>query len=151
MSQGINRVTLFGNLGADPELRVVSEGQFVLRLRVATTEAYYDKAKQLVERTEWHSVTLFGARAEPLSRILSKGDAVLIEGGMRYSKYEKDGVTRHYAEVIARDVVIARTRKGPTPQPSAGIELLEDPFSSDETQPAAPSSINGRAREVHPS
>lgn len=149
MSQGINRVTLFGNLGADPELRIVSEGQYVLRMRVATTEAYYDKTKQLVERTEWHTVTLFGARAEPLSRILSKGDSVLIEGGMRYSKYEKDGTTRYSAEVIARDVVIGRSRRSPAAVSAVAVEMEEQPF--DETQPASPASINGRSREIHAS
>lgn len=64
MSEGFNRVTLLGNLGADPEFRVTSGGQQVLKMRLATSENYLDRNKQRQERTEWHSVIMWGKRAE---------------------------------------------------------------------------------------
>ena len=82
MSNGINQVTLFGNLGATPELRFTSLGTPILKMRIATNDAYYDKDKKLVERVDWHDVAMFGARAEPLSRLLNKGDTVVGEFGV---------------------------------------------------------------------
>ena len=107
MSEGLNRVTLFGNLGADPEFRVTNGGQQVLKMRVATSETYLDRNKQRQERTEWHSVTLFGKRAEALSRLLGKGARLLVEGSLRTSSYEKNGEKRYSTEVIASNIILA--------------------------------------------
>jgi len=85
MADGLNKVMLLGNLGADPELKMTSGGQAVLKMRLATTETYLDRNKQRQERTEWHSVVLWGKRAEALSRFLSKGSRIFVEGGLRTS------------------------------------------------------------------
>jgi len=107
MSEGLNRVTLLGNLGADPELRMTQGGQAVLKLRMATTESYLDQSNTRQERTEWHSVTVWGKRGEGLSRHLSKGSRILVEGSIRTSSYEKDGEKRYRTEVVATNVVFA--------------------------------------------
>lgn len=112
MSQGINRVTLLGNLGADPELRYTQAGQPVLNLRLATTESYLDKNKVRQERTDWHSVVIWGPRGEALSKILTKGSSLLIEGSIRTSSYEKDGQTRWKTEIIGNNVVLTGGRRG---------------------------------------
>jgi single-strand DNA-binding protein len=106
MTQGLNKVMLFGNLGADPELRSTAAGAHVLSFRVATTEVYFDKQQQKQERTEWHQVALFGARAEPLSKLLHKGSRVLVEGRLQTSSYDKDGIKRYRTEVIATDLFL---------------------------------------------
>lgn len=130
MSNGINHVTLFGNLGAAPELRVTSGGSPLLKLRVATNDAYYDKEKNLIERTDWHDVVMFGVRAEPLSRILNKGDSVVVEGAIRYSSYEKEGVTRYRTEIVAKDLCLAgRRRSSGMPELSGGSD--EEPYAPD--------------------
>lgn len=134
MSNGINQVTLFGNLGAAPELRFTSMGTPILKLRIATNDAYYDKDKKLVERVDWHDVAMFGARAEPLSRLLSKGDAVVIAGSLRYSSYEKEGVTRYRTEIVARDLSLASRRRAINPT-LANI-LPEDPYPAEIAQPS---------------
>ena len=102
MSDGLNRVILMGNLGADPELRHAANGTPVLNLRLATNESWLDRDKKVQERTEWHTVVVFGARAEALSRILSKGSSVVVEGGLRTSSYDKDGQKHWRTEVVAR-------------------------------------------------
>ena len=103
---GLNRVMLLGNLGADPELRMTGGGQAVLKLRLATTESYLDKDKARQERTEWHSVVVWGKRAEGLGKILHKGDRIFIEGGLRTSSYEKDGEKRYRTEIVASNVIL---------------------------------------------
>jgi single-strand DNA-binding protein len=103
---------LFGNLGADPELRNTAGGAHVLSFRVATTEVYFDKQQQKQERTEWHQVALFGARAEPLAKLLHKGSRVLVEGRLQTTSYDKDGSKRYKTEVIATDLFLGGSASG---------------------------------------
>jgi len=108
MADGLNKVMLLGNLGADPELKMTSGGQAVLKMRLATTETYLDRNKVRQERTEWHSVVLWGKRAEALSRFLSKGSRIFVEGGLRTSSYDdRDGNKRYKTEVVASNVILA--------------------------------------------
>lgn len=113
--EGLNRVTLLGNLGADAELRMTGSGQAVLNIRLATSETYLDKDKQRQERTEWHTVVVWGKRAEALGKILKKGDRILAEGGLRTTNYDRDGVKRYKTEVYATEILLqggpARTGK----------------------------------------
>ncbi|MBX3182190.1 MAG: single-stranded DNA-binding protein [Polyangiaceae bacterium] len=107
MAEGLNRVMLLGNLGADPELRMTGGGQAVLKLRLATSESYLDKNRVRQERTEWHSVVVWGKRGEALAKFLEKGSRLFVEGSLRTSSYEVDGQKRYRTEVIAREVILA--------------------------------------------
>ncbi len=114
MSNGYNRVTLFGNLGTDPELRKLRTGD-LLKLRLATSHSWVNKEGERNERVEWHQVVLWGNRAEGLARILQKGSFVLVDGEIRTRSYEKDGEKRYTTEVYAFDVVLGgRRRSDPT-------------------------------------
>lgn len=126
MSNGMNRVTLLGNLGQDPDLRVAPGGTSVLKLRLATTEAWFDKEGVLQDRTEWHDVTLFGKRGEALARILGKGETIIVEGSLRTTSYEKEGVKRYRTEVIARDVFLTGRRRPAAAFPVSPLELPHD-------------------------
>ena len=107
MADGLNRVMLLGNLGADPELRMTSGGQAVLKLRLATAETYLDRNKARQERTEWHSVVVWGKRAEALGKILSKGSRLFVEGALRTSSYDdRDGNKRYKTEVVASNIIL---------------------------------------------
>ena len=113
MAEGLNRVMLLGNLGADPELKTTQGGDAVLRLRLATTERYLDRNKSWQERTEWHTVTLWGKRGEALHRLLTKGSTIFVEGSLRTSSYDdKEGVKRYKTEVTARNVILTGGRGG---------------------------------------
>ena len=111
MSQGYNRVTLFGNLGAEPELRRLPSGTSLLRMRVATNHSWMkDGVRE--DRTEWHLVVMWGNRAEGLARILRKGSLVLVEGQLRTHSYEKDGDKRYLTEIHADDLVLGGRNRG---------------------------------------
>jgi single-strand DNA-binding protein len=108
MSEGLNKVILMGNLGSDPELRSTQSGQSLLEIRMATTEVYFDREKVKQERTEWHTVTVWGsARAEGLAKVLKKGDRILVEGRLHTESWEKDGEKRFRTGVVAESVILA--------------------------------------------
>jgi single-strand DNA-binding protein len=110
MSDGLNMVTLFGNLGADPELKQYDKGP-VLKMRLATTHSWFNKEEnKKEERTEWHSLTMFGPRAEAVSRFLHKGSKILVQGHLQTSSWDKDGQTRYRTEVIVDDLCFAGGR-----------------------------------------
>jgi single-strand DNA-binding protein len=112
MAEGLNRVMLLGNLGADPELRVTPGGQAILKLRLATNETYLDKNNVRQERTEWHRVTVWGRRGEGLGKILKKGDTLFIEGRLQTSSYEKNGEKRYSTDIVATNVVLPGSGRG---------------------------------------
>jgi single-strand DNA-binding protein len=113
MAEGLNRVILLGNLGADPELRMTGSGQAVLKMRLATSETYLDKNRVRQERTEWHNVVVWGKRAEALGKFLTKGSRLLVEGSLRTSSYDdRDGNKRYKTEVVANNIVLSGGGRG---------------------------------------
>jgi len=109
VSEGINRVVLLGNLGADPELRFTQAGRAVMNMRLAVTESYLDKDKVRRDRTDWINVVVWGARAEGLAKFVKKGFGMLIEGSLQTSSYDdKDGNKVYKTEVVASNVVVTR-------------------------------------------
>ncbi len=112
MADGLNRVMLLGNLGADPELRFTQGGQAVLNMRLATTESYLDKDKVRRERTDWHNVVVWGKRGEALAKILTKGSSCFIEGSLRTSSYDnKEGQKVYKTEIVANNILLTGGRK----------------------------------------
>jgi single-strand DNA-binding protein len=110
MAEGLNRVMLLGNLGADPELRYTKGGQAVMQIRLATTERVKDQSGNWSDRTEWHSVVVWGKRAEGLSKFLRKGSSIFVEGSLRTTNWEKDGQKHYKTEVNAREILLAGGR-----------------------------------------
>src|SRR5262249_36494610 len=112
MAEGLNRALLIGNLGQDPELKYTQGGQAVLSLRIATNDSYVNRAGERQERTEWHSVTVWGKRGEALSKILSKGTKVFVEGRLQTRSWEdKNGGPKRYAtEINASDIILLGSR-----------------------------------------
>lgn len=103
---GINKVTIIGNLGADPETRYSQSGSAMCSIRVATTESWKDKQTgEKQERTEWHRIKFFGKLAEIAGEYLKKGQTVYVEGSLRTDKYtDKQGVERYSTDIIAREM-----------------------------------------------
>ena len=107
MADGLNKVMLIGNLGADPELKYTQGNQAVARLRLATTDSYLSRTGERQQRTAWHSVVIWGKRAEALSKILSKGRTIYVEGRIDYQQWEdKDGQKRTKTEIVANEIIL---------------------------------------------
>lgn len=102
MARGVNRVFLIGNLGQDPDVRYTPNGNAVANLNMATDESYKDKnTGQMVPKTEWHRVVIFGKVAEVAGQYLRKGSKVYIEGKLQTRKWQnKDGQDQYTTEVV---------------------------------------------------
>ena len=114
MSRGVNKVILVGNLGADPETRSMPSGTSVTNIRIATSESWKYKASGAQqERTEWHSIALFGRLGEIAAEYLRKGSQVFVEGKLRTRKWQdKQGNDRYTTEIIADNMQMLGGRGG---------------------------------------
>ncbi|MCB8875013.1 single-stranded DNA-binding protein [Acidisoma silvae] len=103
MAGSVNKVTLIGNLGKDPEVRNTQTGMKIVNLRIATSESWNDKASgERQERTEWHSVVIMNDRlADVAERYLRKGSKVYVEGKLQTRKWtDQSGADRYTTEVL---------------------------------------------------
>jgi single-strand DNA-binding protein len=110
----MNSVFLAGRLGLEPELKYSQSGTAVLRLRMVTES--WQKGRDGGEGQkvpQWHTVVLFGNRAEAMSKWLTKGHGVTVRGELRYREWEnKDGVKITSAEIIADDIMPGAAPRG---------------------------------------
>ena len=95
----MNQVTLFGRVGGDPEL--IKEG--LCKFSLATSKKWTDKQGQKQEDTQWHKLVFWGNSAGVIMQYVKKGDQFLVESGeIRYSKSEKDGITKYFTEITVQ-------------------------------------------------
>ncbi|CAL4043872.1 Single-stranded DNA-binding protein [Buchnera aphidicola (Tetraneura ulmi)] len=101
-SRGVNKVILIGNLGQDPEVRYMSNGNAVTNINIATSDVWKDKnTGESKEKTEWHKVVLFGKIAEIAGEYLRKGSQVYIEGSLQTRKWQdQNGFERYTTEIV---------------------------------------------------
>ena len=107
----INRVSLSGNIGRDPEVRATQSGLSILSFSLAVNERV-KKGEEWTDYTNWFDVVMFGRRADSLGNILTKGMKVAVDGKLRYSTWERDGQKRSKVEVIADEIDIMQRRDG---------------------------------------
>lgn len=134
MARGINKVILIGNLGADPEVKYMPNGEAVANLRLATSESWKDKnTGETVERTEWHRVVLFRRLGEIAGEYLKKGSKVYIEGRLQTRKWQgQDGQDRYTTEIVANEMQMLDSRGGG----SGSASFNQEPASSGNKAPA---------------
>jgi single-strand DNA-binding protein len=98
----VNKVILVGNLGRDPEVRFMPNGEAVCNFSIATTDSWKDKAGAKQEKTEWHNIVMYRKLAEIAGEYLKKGRPVYIEGRLQTRKWQtKEGQDRYTTEIIA--------------------------------------------------
>ena len=109
----LNKVILIGNLGRDPEVRYMPNGEAVCNFSIATSESWNDRNGQRQERTEWHNITMYRRLAEIAGQYLKKGSQVYIEGRIQSRKYQgKDGIERTAYDIIANEMKMLGGRTG---------------------------------------
>jgi len=106
MARGLNKVTLIGNLGKDPELKYTNSGVAVATFSLATSDSWKDQEGNMQERTEWHNIVAWRKLAEICGQYLKKGSQVYIEGKIQTRSYEKDGVKKYMTEIIADQLLM---------------------------------------------
>lgn len=109
----VNKVTILGNLGKDPEVRNLPSGDQVVNVTVATSDKWKDKnTGEQKEATEWHRVTFFGKLADVASKFLQKGSPVYVEGRLKTRKYtDKDGVEKYSTDIVAEQMQLLESRR----------------------------------------
>ena len=141
-SRGVNKVILVGNLGNDPEVRYMPNGNAVANVSLATSETWKDKSTgEQQEKTEWHRVVFFNRLAEIIEQYVKKGTKLYVEGRLQTRSWEQDGVKRYSTEVVASEMQMLDTRSGVS-QDFGGSQTAATPAAPPHQQQAAPPSQN---------
>lgn len=116
MARGINKVILIGNIGIDPEVRYLPNGNAVTTLSVATSESWKDKTTgEKQERTEWHRVVCFNRLGEIAGEYVRKGSKLYVEGSLRTRKWQdQQGQDKYTTEIVANDIQMLDSKGGST-------------------------------------
>lgn len=134
MARGVNKVILIGNLGSDPEVRYMPNGNAVTTISIATSEGWKDRETgEQQERTEWHRVVFFNRLAEIAGEYLKKGSKIFVEGSLRTRKWQdKSGNDRYTTEIVASEMQMLDSRGAGS---NAGAPQAAG-FAKKETAPA---------------
>ncbi len=102
-----NKVSLIGNLGTDPEVKVFDSGKKKVRMSLATSDSYKNTSGEKVEQTQWHNLILWGKVAEVAEKYLQKGSELAVEGKLTYRSYEdKDGEKKYITEIVVNELIM---------------------------------------------
>jgi single-strand DNA-binding protein len=139
-----------GNLGRDPEVRFMPNGDAVCNFSIATTDSWKDKAGERQEKTEWHNIVMYRRLAEIAGEYLKKGRPVYLEGRLQTRKWQtKEGQDRYTTEVIADSMQMLGGRDGapaqesqPSSQPEAKDEFDQTPSRNNQSESTGSSSFD---------
>ena len=107
----VNKVILIGNLGQAPDVRVTNSGMKIAEISIATS-SFFKKDNQRIEKTQWHTVTLWGRLAEVVEQYTTKGSSVYVEGRLEHEKWQdQNGTTRYTTIIVAETVQLLDKRK----------------------------------------
>lgn len=113
-SRGINKVIIVGNLGQDPDVKYMPNGEAVVNATIATSDTWKDKQTgEQKEKTEWHRVVFFRRLGEIAGEYLKKGSKVYVEGKLQTRKWQhSDGSDRYTTEIVANEMQMLDSRGG---------------------------------------
>jgi len=151
MHRGVNKVILVGNLGQDPEVRYMPNGEAVANITMATSEEWTDQQGQKQERTEWHRVVMFRRLAEIVGEYLRKGSKVYIEGRLQTREWtDQQGQKRYTTEIVADEMQML---DGAPAQPQNGQPQYNQPNNQPQNnqRPQQPARNNNQPQNGRPS
>jgi single-strand DNA-binding protein len=138
--RGVNRVTILGNVGKDPEVKYLPSGACVVSFSVATSESWKDKnTGQQQERTEWHKCSAFNRLAEIVRDYVKSGSKLYLEGSLRTRSWEQDNITRYSTEIVVSEMQLLDSRNG-GPAAAQTDEPRQRQSASPSQQPRSPAS-----------
>jgi single-strand DNA-binding protein len=119
----VNKVILVGNLGREPEVRFMPNGEAVCNFSIATTDNWKDKNGEKQSKTEWHNIVIYRKLAEIAGDYLKKGSPVYIEGRLQTRKWQtKEGQDRYTTEIIANSMQMLGTKPASSGQSDGGYD-----------------------------
>lgn len=138
MASGVNKVILIGNLGKDPEIRRMENGNVVANFSIATTETYYDKTtNERKEVTDWHNLVVWRGLAEVVEKYVRKGSKLYVEGRLKTRSWtDKEGTNRYTTEVFVDNLIMLNRADVSTSQGN-------EPNYSSQGTPSTPSPMEG--------
>lgn len=141
----VNKVTLIGNCGRNPELRHSTNGAAVCNLSIATTRSWKNKTSgEREEETEWHRVVFYDRLAEIVGEYVKKGRSVYVEGRLKTRKWtDKDGVEKYTTEVVANEMVLLGGRDGQEQQQEPAAPKMTHGEMKAARRPPPPKSSTG--------
>jgi single-strand DNA-binding protein len=120
-----NSVRLYGNVGKEPEVKTLENGNKVATFSLATTEKRKNLNGTYTEETTWHNLVVWGKPVDTIEKYVNKGDRLSIEGKLNNRTYEgKDGTKKYYTEIIVNDFLLAGTTKGKAVEVSSENDTL---------------------------
>ena len=142
-SRGVNKVILVGNVGNDPEVRYMPNGNAVANVSVATSDSWKDRnTGDQQERTEWHRVVFFNRLAEIVEQYVKKGTKLYLEGRLQTRSWEQDGAKRYSTEIVSNEMQMLDSR---------GAGGVNQEFGDQAPPPAAPSQDSEKGSTQQPS
>jgi single-strand DNA-binding protein len=144
----VNKVILMGNLGRDPEVRFMPNGDAVCNFSIATTDSWKDKAGERQEKTEWHNIVMYRRLAEIAGEYLKKGRPVYVEGRLQTRKWQtKEGQDRYTTEIIADSMQMLGGRDSASGSDGSSQSQGNDNFDQtpQRNAPASPNTSNTNA------
>ena len=104
-SRGVNKAIIVGNVGSDPDIRTMPNGNQVVNLSIATSDEWKDKnTGEKKEKTEWHRCVFFNKIADIAAQYVNKGSKLYVEGRLQTRSYEQDGVKKYSTEIVVNDM-----------------------------------------------
>lgn len=132
----VNKVILLGNLGKDPEMRALPNGDAVVNFSIATSENWKDKDGNKKEKTEWHNIIMFRKLAEIAKEYLKKGGSVYLEGSLQTRKWtDKEGKERYTTEVVATSMQMLGKKEDSNQAPANMSKGHENPINAGSQPP----------------
>ncbi|HET9947784.1 MAG TPA: single-stranded DNA-binding protein [Longimicrobiales bacterium] len=111
MSRSVNKITLIGNVGRDPDIQQTKSGTKVAHFSIATNRRAPAGSEE-EERTDWHRLTLWARQAQFAEDYIRTGDRIYVEGRLQYDSYERDGVVIPTAEIHVNEVLLLSSKAG---------------------------------------
>ncbi|MGJ8660970.1 MAG: single-stranded DNA-binding protein [Bacteroidota bacterium] len=118
-----NKVSLIGRLGQEPTIQTVGDNYQLVKFSLATNENYKDKTGKWVDNTQWHNIVAWGKSAERISKLVTKGQELMLEGRLVNRSYEKDGEKRYATDIEMIDFLLLSPRNGDK------VETKEEPIA----------------------
>lgn len=129
----INKVTLIGRVGKDPEFRTTAGGTAMAKFSLATTETRKDKDGQKIEETSWHRCIAWSGLAEIIRDYVHKGSLLYVEGRISYGSYDKDGTKVYTTDIVVNELKMlggkdkGESSSGSAPQPANDPPARREP------------------------